>query len=183
MDVVLNGRLSLGAMTAILPPLESLWDPLAPLGTVHLDLSGVEFIFPAAATLLTTTVLRLRQDGFDVRITRPGSEDADHYLNRIDFYALTEVEANYPWRRHNAGGRFREVVQVQTEAEGDQVVAELMTILGRNVEGVAGIYDAAQHAFLEIVNKRFPSRPISYPGGHLCTILSAAAARRVGGGR
>jgi hypothetical protein len=57
--IVLDGELSLETMAAILPPLEPLWDPFAPLGPVHLDLSGVTFIWPAAITLLTTTVLRL----------------------------------------------------------------------------------------------------------------------------
>ena len=72
--VILNGELSLGTIAGILLPLEPLWDPLAPLGPVHFDLSGVTFIWPAAITLLTTTVLRLRQDGFGVRITRPAPE-------------------------------------------------------------------------------------------------------------
>ena len=61
-------------MAGILLPLEPLWDLLAPLGPVHFDLSGVTFIWPAAITLLTTTVLRLRQDGFEMHITRSASE-------------------------------------------------------------------------------------------------------------
>lgn len=153
--VALNGELSLETMAAILLPLEPLWDPLALVGPVHLDLGGVTFIWPAAITLLTTTVLRLRQDGFEVRITRPTSEKADGYLNRIDFYALTEVQADYPWRRYDSGGRFREVVQVQSEEEGEAVVGEVMAILDRNVAGVGAIHDAVHYAFLEIVNNVF----------------------------
>jgi len=142
-------------MAAILLPLEPLWDPLASLGPVHFDLSRVTFVWPAAITLLTTTVLRLRQDGFDVRITRPTSEKVDSYLNRIDFYALTEVSADYPWSRYSSDGRFREVVQVQSEEEGEVVVSEVMHILNRNVAGVETVYDAAHYAFLEIVNNVF----------------------------
>jgi hypothetical protein len=73
-DVVFDGELSLETTAAILLPLEPLWDPFAHLGPAHLDLSGVTFIWPAAITLLTTTVLCLRQDGFEVRFTRPASE-------------------------------------------------------------------------------------------------------------
>ena len=72
--VVLDGELSLETTAAILLPLEPLWDPFAHLGPVHFDLSGVTFIWPAAITLLTTTVLRLRQDGFEMHFTRPASE-------------------------------------------------------------------------------------------------------------
>ncbi len=74
--LILDGELSLETMAAILLPLEPLWDPLALLGPVHFDLSGVTFIWSAAITLLTTTVLRLRQDGFEMRFTRPASESA-----------------------------------------------------------------------------------------------------------
>ncbi|MBL7065308.1 MAG: ATP-binding protein [Anaerolineae bacterium] len=49
-----------------------------------------------------TWLLRRFRDGFEVRITRPTSEKADGYLNRIDFYALTEVEADYPWKRYDS---------------------------------------------------------------------------------
>jgi len=153
--VVLNGELSLETMATLLLPLEPLWDPLAIVGPVHFDLSGVTFIWPAAITLLTTTVLRLRQDGFEVRITRPASEKVDGYLNRIDFYALTEVQANYPWRRHSPDGRFREVVQVQSEEEGEAVVGEVMAILRQNMMGSDAIYAAVLYAFLEIVNNVF----------------------------
>ena len=73
-DVIFDGELSPETTAPILLPLEPLWDPLALAGPVHLDLRGVTFIWPAAITLLTTTVLRLRQDGFGVRITRPASE-------------------------------------------------------------------------------------------------------------
>ena len=73
-DVVFDGELSLETMAAILLPPEPLWGPFAPLGPVHLDLSGVTFIWPATITLLTTTMLRLRQDGFEMRFTRPASE-------------------------------------------------------------------------------------------------------------
>jgi len=153
--VVLSGELSLETMAALLLPLEPLWDPFAPLDPVHFDLTGARFIWPAAITLLTTTVLRLRQDGFPVRISRPVSDKVDGYLNRIDFYALTEVEADYPWPRYSADGRFREVVQVQSEKEGEVVAGELMAILSRNVGGVGDIYRAVQYTFLEIVNNVF----------------------------
>jgi len=63
----------------------------------------------------------------------------DGYLNRIAFCSLLGIELEYTMRRHNAEGRFREVVKVQLEREGDSVVRDVMTILDRNVEGVAGI--------------------------------------------
>jgi len=153
--VVFSGELSLETMAATLLPLEPLWDPLAPLGPVRLDLSDVTFIWPAAITLLTTTVLRLRQDGFQVRITRPTSEKVDGYLNRMDFYALAEVEADYPWRRRSSEGRFCEVVQARSEEEGEAVVGDVMKILDRSVAGVSTIYDAVHYALLEIVNNVF----------------------------
>lgn len=154
-NIVLNGELSLESAADVLRPLEPLWDPFAPLGPLHFDLSGVTFIWPSVITLLSTTVIRLRQEGASIRITRPETDKVDSYLNRIDFYKLAGMDVNYPWQRHSADGRFREVVQVQSESEGDQVVGEVMAILNRNVEGVAGIYDAVQHAFLEIVNNVF----------------------------
>ncbi len=72
--LILTDELSLETMGAILLLLEPLWDPFAHLGPVHLDLSDVTFIWPAVITLLTTAVLRLRQDGFEMRFTRPASE-------------------------------------------------------------------------------------------------------------
>jgi len=153
--VTLTGDLSMRNLPEILSKLELLWDPLTPHLLVHLDLSGVTFIQPSVITLLTTAVIRLQQEGFGVQITRPASRDVDGYLNRLDFYDLAGMDVEYPWQRHDADGRFREVVQVQTEGESDAVVRELMTILDRNVAGVAGIYDAVYHAFLEIVNNVF----------------------------
>jgi hypothetical protein len=153
--IILNGELCLETLSTILGPLEPLWEPLAPIIPLHLDLSNVTFIWPAAVTLLTTAVLRLRQAGFPVCITCPISDKVDGYLNRIDFYALTEVEADYPWNRYSADGRFREVVQIQSEQEGDAVVNEVMTILSRNLSGVDAVHDASHYAFLEIVNNVF----------------------------
>ena len=72
--VVLDGELSLETTAAILLPLELLWEPFALLAPVHFDLSGVTFIWLAAITLLTTTKLRLRRDGFEVRFIHPASE-------------------------------------------------------------------------------------------------------------
>ena len=137
----------------ILGAMDSLWD--SDPSYVVLDLTDVSFIWPSVITLLTTCVIRLRRDGFPVKITRPSSENVDTYLNRVDFYNLLRMNVEYPWRRHNAEGRFREVVQVTSENEAEQVVSEVMTILGRNVEGIAGVYDAVQHTFLEIVNNVF----------------------------
>ena len=154
-NVVLDGELALETVAAMLLSLEPLWDPFAPLDPVHLDLRGVTFIWPAAITLLATTVLRLRQDGFQVRITRPASDKVDGYLNRMDFYALAEVEADYPWRRHSSEGRFCEVVQARSEEEGEAVVGDVIKILDRSVEGVSTIYNAVQYALLEIVNNVF----------------------------
>ncbi len=82
-SIILDGELSLETMAAILLPLEPLWDPLALFGPIHFDLSGATFTWPAAITLLTTTVLHLRQDGFEVRITRPASESVDGYLMKV----------------------------------------------------------------------------------------------------
>jgi len=90
-----------------------------------------------------------------VRVSRPESDKVDGYLNRIDFYELVGMDVDYPWRRHSADGRFREVVQVQSESEGEVVVGEVMAILNCNVDGVAGVYDAVHHAFLEVVNNVF----------------------------
>lgn len=61
-DVIFDGELSLETTAPILLPLEPLWDSLALAGPVHLDLPGVTFIWPATITLLTTAVLRLRQE-------------------------------------------------------------------------------------------------------------------------
>ena len=153
--IALHGDLGIGNLPNLVAPMEPLWDPLASPCAIHLDLRRVTFIMPSAITLLTTAVIRLRQEGFTVQISRPDRDKADAYLNRIDFYELLGMDVNYPWRRHSPDGRFREVVQVQTEREGDEVVREVMAILDRNVEGVSGIYDAAYHAFLEIVNNVF----------------------------
>ena len=79
--VVLNGELSLETTAAILLPLEHLWDPLAVLGLAHFDLSGVTFIWPAAITLLTTTVLCLRQAGIPRR--RGASRESGNWSERI----------------------------------------------------------------------------------------------------
>jgi hypothetical protein len=154
-QVILEGDLSMSRIPHVLSLLEPLWDPLAPVCPVHFNLRDVTFIWPSAITLLTTAVIRLQQDGFSIRITRPRKENVDNYLNRIDFYDLVGMEVDYPWQRHSADGRFREVVQVPTEAEGDSVVREIMTVVSQNVEGVAGIYDAIYHTFLEVMNNVF----------------------------
>jgi hypothetical protein len=154
-SVVLSGDLSMGRIHQVLSSLEPVWDPFAQPCCVHFDLQDVIFIWPSVITLLTAAAIRLRQEGFSIRITQPDAENADAYLNRIDFYKLVGMDVAYPWRRHSADGRFREVVQVQSEDEGDEVVGEVMRILDRNVEGISGIYDAALHAFLEIVNNVF----------------------------
>lgn len=154
-NVALGGELDIRGLPSILSQLEPLWDPLISPAPVHLDLRQVTFIMPAAITLLTTALMRLRQEGFSIEVSRPDKQQVDSYLNRIEFYELVGMNVEYTMRRRSANGRFREVVQVQTEREGDSVVRDLMTILDRNVEGVAGIYDAAYHAFLEIVNNVF----------------------------
>lgn len=153
--VVLAGDLTMAQTPQIVSTLEPLWEPFAQPGPVHLDLRDVTFVRPSAITLLTTSVIRLLQEGFSVRVSRPESEQVDSYLNRIDFYDLAGMDVDYPWRRHSANGRFREVVQVQSEDEGEEVVGEVMAILNRNVEGVAGVYDAVHHAFLEVVSNVF----------------------------
>jgi hypothetical protein len=154
-NIVLDGELDMGGLPLTLSQLEPLWDPLASPAPVHLDLRQVTFIMPAAITLLSTALMRLRQEGFPIEVARPDKQQVDSYLNRIEFYDLLGMDVEYTMRRRSANGRFREVVQVQTEREGDSVVRDLMTILDKNVEGVAGIYDAAYHAFLEIVNNVF----------------------------
>lgn len=154
-SIVLGGDLDIGSLPHVLSQMAPLWDPWASPGPVHLDLQQVTFIMPAAITLLTTALMRLRQERFPIHISRPHKEQVDGYLNRIDFYSLLGMDVEYTMQRRSADGRFREVVQVQSEREGDSVVRDVMTILDRNVEGVAGIYDAAYHAFLEIVNNVF----------------------------
>jgi hypothetical protein len=154
-NIALGGDLDIRGLPFILSQLEPLWDPLASPAPVHLDLRQVTFIMPAAITLLTTALMRLRQEGFSIEVSRPDRQKADSYLNRIEFYDLLGMDVEYTMRRRSADGRFREVVQVQTEREGDSVVRDLMTIVDKNVEGVTGIYDAAYHAFLEIVNNVF----------------------------
>jgi hypothetical protein len=153
--LVLYGDLSMGRLPSILSVLEPAWDPFAPPLPMHLDLSDVTFIWPCVITLLTTAVLRLKQEGFRIRVTRPVESKVDGYLNRIDFYELVGMPVYYPWQRHDAQGRFREAVQVQSEAEGDAVVREVMEILDRNVGAIQGVRDAVYHAFLEIVNNVF----------------------------
>lgn len=153
--LVLTDELPMRKIPELVGTLEPLWDPFAQCDQVHLDMSQVTFVWPCAITLLTTAVIRLRQEGFSVRITQPRSQDVDDYLNRIDFYDLAGMDVDYPWQRHNAAGRFREVVQVQSEHEGEEVVREVMAILDRNVEGIAGVYDAVRHSFLEIVSNVF----------------------------
>jgi hypothetical protein len=153
--VVLEGDLDIGRLPYVFAQFAPLWDPLASPCPVHLDLRQVTFIMPSAITLLTTALMRLRQEGFPCRVSRPYKQQVDGYLNRIDFYDLLGMDVDYTMQRRSANGRFREVVQVQSEREGDSVVQDVMTILDRNVAGVAGIYDAAYHAFLEIVNNVF----------------------------
>jgi hypothetical protein len=153
--IVIAGELGVDRLPYIFSRLEPLWDPFISPCQVHLDLRGVTFITPSAVTLLTTAILRLKQDGFQMHVTRPEKENVDGYLTRMDFYELMGMDVEYTLRRRNADGRFREVVQVQTEEEGDAVVQDLMTILDRNIVGVAGIRDAVYHTFLEIVNNVF----------------------------
>ena len=155
LTITLGNELSLEDAPILLARLEPIWEMLPSLREVDLDLSDVTFIWPSALTLLATTILRLRQEGIAVRITRPRSDKVDTYLNRIDFYSLAGLDAEYPWVRHDASGRFREVVQVQTEQEGESVAQEVLEILRRNVEGVENIYAALQYAFLEVVNNVF----------------------------
>ena len=120
--VVLVGDLSMERTHRVLSILEPLWGPFAQPVSVHFDLREVTFIWPSVITLLTTAIIRLLQEGFSVRVSRPESEKVDGYLNRIDFYDLAGMDVAYPWRRHSADGRFREVVQVQSESEGEEVV-------------------------------------------------------------
>jgi len=185
-SVVLAGDLSMKRTHRVLSALKPLWGPFTQPVSVHFDLRGVTFIWPSVITLLTTAIIRLLQEGFSVRVTRPESEKVDGYLNRIDFYDLAGMDVAYPWRRHSADGRFREVVQVQSESEGEEVVGEVMAILNCNVDGVAGVYDAVHHAFLEVVNNVFhhaqsPTQAVicaqSYPW-HRCVELAVADSGR-----
>jgi hypothetical protein len=153
--LVLKDGLSMGKMPDVVAMLEPLWDPFTQYERVHLDMSQVTFVWPCVITLLTTAVIRLRREGISVDITQPRSRDADDYLNRIDFYELAGMDVHYPWQRHNSAGRFREVVQVQSEHEGEEVVREVMAILDQNMDGIAGVYDAVRHSFLEIVSNVF----------------------------
>ncbi|MBN1978536.1 MAG: sensor histidine kinase [Anaerolineae bacterium] len=154
-DVILNGDLDLENLASILTPWQPLWNPAVARAPVHLDLRGVTFVWPSAITLLTAAILLLRQRGFEVRITPPDLEKVHSYLARIDFYALVDFEADYPWPRYDSSGRFREVVQANSEAEGETVVGEVLEILGRNLAGIGPVYDAVQYAFLEVVNNVF----------------------------
>lgn len=155
MVVDLQGDLSVSCIPDILGKMALLWEPHAPICPVTLDLTNVEFIWPSVITLLTTSVMRLRKDGFPVEIKRPFKAKVDTYLNRIDFYELLNMNVDYPWQRRNAEGRFREVVQVQSEGEGEVVVREVLQILDVNMEGIAGIHRALEYALLEIVNNVF----------------------------
>lgn len=155
MDIGLEKELSLETADAFLARLAPLWTGPRPPSSVRLDLKRVTFIQPSAITLLATAVLRLRQQGSEITIGRPDSDKVDSYLNRIDFYELAGVAADYPWVRRDSSGRFREVVQVQSEIEGDIVVQEVLEILRGNVPGMDAIYDAIQYAFLEVVNNVF----------------------------
>ena len=133
--VTLTGELALDSLDGFVAQLAPLWDPLADVSPACFDLGHVRFIQSAAITLLAAAVLRLRQDGFPVSVIRPTSDRVDGYLNRIDFYALAEMDVDYAWPCHSSAGRFREVVQVQSESEGDAVVREVMEIIDRNVSG------------------------------------------------
>ena len=152
---VLVGELSMHKVPQVVSRLAPVWDPFIGSPNLRLDLSQVTFVWPSAITLLTTAIIRLLQEGFSIHITRPESTDVDEYLNRIDFYDLAGMDVDYPWQRRSASGRFREVVQVRSEEEGEEVVREVMAILDRNMESVAGVYDAVQHSFLEMVNNVF----------------------------
>jgi hypothetical protein len=168
--IPLEGDLSMNRIPGILATMDSLWDSHP--SYVVLDLTDVSFIWPSVITLLTTCVMRLRRDGFPVEIKRPASVNVDTYLNRVDFYNLLKMNVDYPWRRHNAEGRFREVIQVQSERKGEAIAQEVLQILDNNLEGVRGIHQALEYALLEVVNNVFhhaqsPIGPIicaqSYP--------------------
>jgi hypothetical protein len=66
------------------------------------------------------------------QVVRPARDKVDSYLARMDFYNLCQLPADYPWPRFDATGRFREVVEVASEAEANAVVADLWAILQPN---------------------------------------------------
>jgi hypothetical protein len=105
--------------------------------------------------LLTTTVLRLRQHSVLIEIHQPQNKDVDDYLNRMDFYQLAHVEAEYRWRRHDPTGRFIELKQITSEEEGESVVRDILCILQQRMRGLQPVRKAVQYAFHELVNNVF----------------------------
>lgn len=149
------GDLSLDNVQGILCQLEPIWQARDLPVSVDIDLGNLGFIYPSAMALLTTTILRLRQNDVPVSINRPVNIDVDDYLNRMDFYRLAGVDARYRWRRHDSAGRFVEIKQVHSEEDGDSVIAGIVDILERRMRGIEQLRQAIQYAFHELVNNVF----------------------------
>lgn len=155
LTIKLVPQLEIQTLDTIIGQLAPAWEKTSNITQVCFDFSAVEFIWPSAIALLTTAILRFQQERIPVKVKRPVSANVDSYLSRMDFYDSVSINVDYPYYRRDSAGRFREVVQVCSEGEGDRVVQEIIDILELNLAGIGLVRDAVQHAFLEIVNNVF----------------------------
>jgi hypothetical protein len=121
---------------------------------LELNLTNLNFIYPSALTVLSTFMFNVGRFGIPLTIYRPKNDDVHNYLTRMDFYEIVNIQIDFPWNQYGSQGRFREVIKLNNEREGDQVVSELINILDHQMD-IAGIHNAINHSFVEIVNNVF----------------------------
>lgn len=124
---------------------------------VTFDMTDLSWITPTGLATLAASILffvrNTRVDG--VLLRRPSNPNVDSYLSRMDFYDLFDLGIATQWSRRKADGRFREVVEVSSEAIGSNVIDELIEILKEQVSIPRDTIDGLRYALSELIDNVF----------------------------
>lgn len=124
---------------------------------VVVDMSGITFVSAMNAAVLAAILIWLRERGAleDAALVVPQSSDVRDWLNRMDFFSLLELSVPYHWAKRDATGRFREIVQVDSERQTSEVADELGKILTAQTSLPQPAISAVQTVWAELLENVF----------------------------
>ncbi|MGK4007897.1 STAS domain-containing protein [Sorangium sp. So ce1036] len=99
---------------------------------VEVDLTDVEFVTPTGMAVLAAALCDAGNYGVRVTLKRPQKQSVHEYMQRLDFYATARFPAldTYSFKRHDAGTRFRELIEVASDKDGHDICSEIANIIG-----------------------------------------------------
>lgn len=102
---------------------------------LEMDLRYLGFVYPTGTAALAGFALFLQRHSScqSVKVDRPLNSDVDSYLARMDLYRLLNFPERYQWQRHDAKGRFRELVEIGPADSSETVVTQLVEILEQQI--------------------------------------------------